>query len=89
MVDVPDDAQAKLGPALGARVAELEAATAGLEDERAALRRELATAYDTRSRVRRGSYDGRTRTAYAGCVTSESATHEALRAHGTSGGSLG
>ena len=89
MVDVPDDAQAALGPDLGARVAELEAARAGLEAERAALRQELATAKDRRSRVRRGRYDGGTLTAYAGCVTPKSATHDALLAHGTSGGSLG
>jgi len=38
---------------------------------------------------RSGRYDGRTRTAYAGCVTPKSATHDAMPAHGTSGGSLG
>ena len=43
MVDVPDDAQADLG----ARVAELEATKVGLEVERAALRRELATVQNT------------------------------------------
>lgn len=69
-------------------MAELEAAKSGLDAERAVLRRERATAYDTRSRLRRGKYYDHTLTAYAECVTSELTIHDAMLAHETSDASL-
>ena len=89
MVDVPDDAQAALGPDLGARVAELESCQGGTGGRAGGPA--AGTGDGLRHALSRSPGEVRRRalTAYAGCVTPEAATHDALLAHGTSGGSLG
>ena len=87
MVDVPDDAQAAVGPDLGARVAELESCQGGTGGRAGGPA--AGTADGPEHAAVQAQALGPQVTSYVGCVAPESATRDAMLAHGTGGGVLG